>query len=65
MADGVVALQTAEVDGRGPVRKAIRVTGRDVESIQDAQPILQIHHSLAKLRGSGGGGQITEGSANP
>ncbi len=32
--------------------------------MEDAKPILQIHHGLAKLRGSGGG-QIAKGSAQP
>ncbi len=64
MVESVVALQTAEVVGRGPIRKAVRATGGEVESIEDAKPILQIRHGLAKLRGSRVG-QITEGTAQP
>jgi hypothetical protein len=64
MEKSVVALQTAEVVIRGPVRKTVRATGGDVEGIKDAQPILQIRHGLAKFRGSGGG-EIAKGSAQP
>ena len=64
MAECVVALQTAEVVGGGPIRKAIRITGWDVESIEDAKPILQIRHGLAEFSGSGGG-QIAKGSTQP
>jgi hypothetical protein len=42
MAEGVVALQPAEVVGRGPIGKTVRRAPRDVEPIRDAQAVFQI-----------------------
>jgi hypothetical protein len=42
MTKGVLALQPAEMVGRGTVGQAIGVARRDVQRIQDAQAVLQI-----------------------
>jgi hypothetical protein len=38
MAEGVVAFETAEVIGGGPIREAMGIARGDVERMEDAQP---------------------------
>ena len=49
MAEGVRALQAAEVIGGRTFRKAIGVSGGDIEGIQHPQPVLQIRDNVGKL----------------
>jgi len=62
MAEGVRALQAAEVIGGRTFRKAIGVSGGDIESIQHPQPVLQIGDNVGQIcRYSWR--QLTEGTA--
>ena len=49
MADGVGALQAAEMIGGCPLRKAIGVSGRNVEGIENTQTVFEIRHRLRQL----------------
>ena len=49
MADGVGALETAEVIGGCPFWKAIGVSGRNVQGIENTQTVFQIGHRLRQL----------------
>ena len=49
MADGVGALQAAEMIGGCPFWKAIGVSGRNVKSIKNTQTVFQIGHRLRQL----------------
>jgi hypothetical protein len=44
MAQGVVALEPAEVVGGGSIGEAIGVAGGDVEGVEDPQAIVEIRH---------------------
>lgn len=48
MAEGVVALEPAEVIAWGPIRQAIGIAGRDVKRIQNPQAVFQIAYPLAQ-----------------
>jgi len=48
MAEGVRALQAAEMIGGRTFWKAIGVTGRDIKRIQHPQPVFQISGCLVK-----------------
>jgi hypothetical protein len=62
MAESVLALQAAEMIGRGPFRQAIGVAGGDVQSIQHPQTILQIGYGGNQPDGDPGR-QVAEGAA--
>ena len=49
MAEGVRALQAAEVIGGRTFRKAIGVSGGDIEGIQHPQPVLQIRDNVGQI----------------
>ena len=49
MAEGVRALQAAEVIGGRTFWKAIWVTGRDIEGIQHPQPVFQVRDSVGQI----------------
>ena len=62
MAEGVRALQAAEVIGGRTFRKAIGVSGGDIEGIQHPQPVLKIRDNVGQIcRNSWW--QLTEGTA--
>ena len=48
MAQGIVALEPAEVISRGPIGQAIGVAGGDVEGIEDPQAIFEIWHRFTQ-----------------
>ena len=49
MAEGVRALQAAEVIGGRTFWKAIGVAGRDIEGIQHPQPVFQVRDSVGQI----------------
>jgi hypothetical protein len=62
MAEGVLALQAAEMIGGSTFRQAIGVAGGDVEGVEDPEAILQIRHLSIESLGHGRR-QIAEGAA--
>jgi hypothetical protein len=62
MAEGVLALQAAEVVRGSTFRQAIGIAGGDVQGVEDPEAILQVLHLGGEGLGDGGR-QIAEGTA--